>query len=336
MTNKLQLFFDIDETLVNVPQKATPLEVQTFFRTYGCIIDVRDMPHYVFPGVRELMRLLLIDFSDCVEVVFFSAGEKWRNDMLVPLLLKEALGEQTYRHLNPKPLVFSRDNMTQVTQDEMRIQAEQYQLPPSWGTKKDLLALYPDIFTSDNMILIDDGAWNIAPGQEGNFLCGIRTTVESYRACPNTVFEASFLNSGQYREINSIYYITGLLLECIERYQSERLSAYLFNLQFNPVGYLPAFFNAFDSERFKPCFKETQERAVFYDEGLKRLQVLNADLNFHTAIPCAIPDQHAITGFTERLLADFVVNQDKVDEETERRRLRTSKTSCDLASMIDA
>ncbi len=333
MPEKLRLFFDIDETLANVPQKATPLELQTFFRTHGSIINIEGTPHYVFPGVRELMRLLLIDFSDNVEVAFFSAGKRWRNDIFVPLLLKEALGEEGYRHLTPKPLIFSYDNLTQITEEEMYAQIKKYRLPYASGAKKDLMALYSDLFTSDHMILIDDGSWNIAPGQEGNFLCGIRTVVDSYRARSNTVFEASFRENAQYREINSIYYITGLLLDCIERYQSKELSTYLFHLQFNSANYSPMLFNAFDDEHFKPCFEKAHKEEAFYHAGLQCLQILNADLNFHVPVPCTVPDECMVSGFSALLLSDLLDSKDS-NETKEDRKLTKSAISNNLAGLI--
>lgn len=282
---KLRLFFDIDETLVTAHEEEISVGLRTFFLSQGGIIQVpvedKQVPHYVFPGVLELMQLLLVDLKDAVDVSFFSAGDKYRNKVLIQLLLIQALGEERYLSLESKPQVFSRDDMRRVSEHRIAEQVERYQLPRSWaGDKKDLLEIMPYEYGLDNMLLIDNGAWNICPGQERIFLCSATATIQSYQNLVKAGAEASFSSHASYREVNSIYYVTGLLLTCIDKYQLTSLTDYLFNLQFNRVGYSPTLYASPAVQRFKPEFEEAQKIELFYVEGLRRLQMLNASLTF--------------------------------------------------------
>ncbi|MDF1678219.1 MAG: hypothetical protein P1U32_05940 [Legionellaceae bacterium] len=284
MKKKLHLFFDLDESLVAFRESDKSDALRAFFLEKGIILNISTLTYYVFPGVRELMRWLLIDLKDVVEVAFFSAGDKRRNELLVPLLLAEILTAEEYTALPSKPCIFSNTDMIHVTQEEISQQQAMYQLPRSWGDKKSLQQVEVHLVTSStHRILIDDGAWNVAPGEEGSFLCTPRATLDAYAALAKEEFEADFTQNATYRAANSIYYMTGVLSECINRYQTGCLDNYLFELEFEVSRYRYGLFGCCYSDKFTPCFEATQKTASIYHAGLQNLHKINPDLTFNDA-----------------------------------------------------
>ncbi len=277
MTKKLRVVLDLDETLVTTPSMMSVSEdLPAFFLAKGAILEVGGTPHYVFPGVKEFLQHLFINLFEHVEVFFFSAGDKARNEELVAKLLAYALGDSAYGGFDPEQRIFSRAHMTKITQKEAYIQYTHFLIP--WASsrkKKDLNVLGTYEMPADlgATLLIDNGLWNARLGQHKNILCPPTTTLVDYQRLARGQVEENFKTNPNYRAVNGIYYSAGLFLSCFKLYQKKGFEDFLFYSQFK----------ACTPHTFMPNLDKAHTKAFYYNSGLEWLRQYNSALVFTTA-----------------------------------------------------
>lgn len=284
---KLQLFLDIDQTLAHTPYRTEVVSpsVEAFFLKYGKIlsvgyrVDERDFvePYYIFPGVKELMYLLFLVLHDEIDVHFFSAGIDARNQALVEVLLTETLGRSIYNSIKSKVSIFSRKHTVDVSYDAIEAQYHAFGVAGADNKRKDMCVHQSGRLIAHS-ILVDDRPENIYPGQEDKFLCSPKATLAAYQALENEGFLPSFLLNPIYRQVNSVFYVVGLLVGCISVREENALEGYLFEWQFKKR----ATSTSKEAAKFRPCFDTPQQEEMFYESGLTCLQEINPRLTLNT------------------------------------------------------
>jgi hypothetical protein len=266
--HKLTFVFDIDYVLADT----TPIsnKQKLFYIERGFFIIAKNVTHYVFPGVIELMQYL---FSlKNVEVAFFTSSlYKERDEQFVAILLKKALGEAQYAHL-AKPMILSDSDLYRQSAScdgwLDRWQRTNYDIQTYSSPKKDLLKICSDNESLKNIVLIDSCPHTVYFGQEKNFIYS-PYVLSTFFGVQNNI------NALMFRRVNNIYYLTGILSECIEKRESDSINEVLFNIHFQPKG----------KESFTFLQPESYPKAInqkYYDKGLLMLQTFNPNLKFFT------------------------------------------------------
>src|SRR6185437_510731 len=147
VSNKIYIIFDIDEVLATIlTENQEEGSFFDWFNTRNLIINAI-LPHIIHPGVVELMQYLF-DLPN-VNVRFFSAGMKIRNELFVEKLLIRALGKEKCDAIKIDELIASRDDL------------EKY----DWGYRKNIRKVIQSKEDLGRAILIDDKSRNIKKSQ---------------------------------------------------------------------------------------------------------------------------------------------------------------------------
>lgn len=196
---KCTVVLDIDGTLgIVVADPPSPQENQItqldalywlypnlqFFKDSGHLIFATRW-HIIFPGTLELLRYL---YCQGVEVAFYSAGLKIRNEIFVHELLSLALGKEVALSMTPQ--IISREDL---------------------GSShiKNLTKISPDIA---NTIIVDDNIGAIAEDQLHHHLYFLSyATIDAY------FFDSDLLDI---LKLNSIFYIAALVSRALEKTSS--------------------------------------------------------------------------------------------------------------------
>lgn len=312
--SSLNVVFDLDNTLVVYTKCFASKKTHEFLRDSGGVLVVEGFIYYILPGVSELLRHLFQQAD--VRVSFFSAGTRSRNEELVQSLLQLCLGLETYNRVKDSVKVLSREELTWSTSVPIGVLCERYNLPwthfelgsathigdkeqkyqtlnynlPAADVKKDLTKLFAEM-PLDNVVLVDDRENIVMPGQERNFLKSPCVTLSDFESlfrmrkrsqqsdCQFFFGEEEIFVEDKYQAVNSIFYLAGVLCECLQRFREGRLTNYLFNLQFSEVAcFSRAEAQSCSPPHFQPNFAQPLENKAFYQKGLQQLQSLRADL----------------------------------------------------------
>lgn len=260
---RVKVILDIDGVLVSrndTVKDTTP--VSLYLESQGTTLfpTPSQTPYYVFPGVLELIRFLAS--RDDVDFGFFSAGHKHRNKNLFDQLLLAALGETGLKKPEFFPHLLSRDDM--VFEEDIT------------GKSIRRKNLHKIVHLNDHKqlgytILVDDQVSNAASGQEHNMLRSPKVAWSDF--CNLHDFELLDTPKGWEHpfmgHLNHIYYITGVLIECLEKAPEMPATEVLRPLHF-------------DQQETPDFFTQTMKQKHWYDKGLACLQQLNPDLNFNT------------------------------------------------------
>lgn len=182
---------------------------------FGCNIR----PHYLFPGVIELIRYLVA--QDHVEIAFFSAGSRTRNVLFVNRLLGEALDGNKLPY---EPKIKSKDDRS------FEIIGDNYVPKKNLRT---MLLSPSQIRDLNNVILVDDLSTNAARGQEDNLLLSHSVSNKDFckLSTPERAETAEDWDLSGIHQLNHIYYIAGVLQACITQPVSKPITTLLPGLQ---------------------------------------------------------------------------------------------------------
>lgn len=131
-------------------------QIAAFYMRKGSILSAKNITHYVFPGVIELIQLLC-QIED-VKLSFFSAAHSSRNKPFVASLLKLSLGDEKYNKIRDNIVIFSENHCC--------------------SRKKKLSAILKDPI--EDTVLIDNDPSNRAENEENNFLYAPPTFTDSF------------------------------------------------------------------------------------------------------------------------------------------------------------
>lgn len=295
----VHIVFDIDGVLALIDRARSFVyskETTTFFSNHASILQVSrsDGPpdiYYLVPGVLELMQLLFSRTD--VLVSFFSAGSDGRNSEFVKQLLTKALGSEHYKRIAPNLMILNRTHVTSLEVIDFQVlqnQLDRYGLHSMASYKKDLTKTLRQGCSLENTIFIEDNPDVVYSGQERNllFCSDARPEYYAFLSKGDTVTYSSYFRffcacfvgiqcasaeDELFRRVNSIYYTTGLLMECIEKNKAGTMLEDLFRLQFEASSC---------EDRFVPRFRAAHKTQHYYDQGLSHLQKINPNLSFNT------------------------------------------------------
>ncbi len=333
----LNLVFDLDNTLVVHPDslglngKLTYYHPKSplydFFKERSAVLLVENVQYFVLPGAIELLRYLSSEPS--VQVSFFSAGTQSRNEALVAQLMTLAMGKAWYQTNREQLIILSREDLSWNSSHHLGYLSIKYQLPTEYfiafdtsyvndqemeyqqqkygilkgDFRKDLRKAIRGYGLVESVILIDDRAENVYPGQERSFLKSIPVALSDFEAflgskghrgngspyffkeeACDKYFEPCF------QKMNSIYYLAGLLADCIWRHRQGqesdelfklRFKRHLFNMQFGAVSCEPKNINGCLPPIYEPCYLDPQSDQLYFDKGLELLKTQNSQLRFN-------------------------------------------------------
>lgn len=265
INNKKIFVFDIDYVLADITPISDQLKI--FYMRKGLVLILYGVTHYVFPGVRELMRYL--KYQDKAEVAFFtSCLYRRRDEEFISSLFKISLGEKIYNSM-AKPLIFSDADLysqkawLDFASDEY--QRTHYGISTHGSSKKDLKKIRSDGNIKD-IYLIDSCAHAVFFNQEKHLIYSpyVYSTFFGHR-------NDDYLDVKMMRKINNIFYLTGIIDECIHTSNSELMEEKLFNLHFELDS------NA-EHYRFRYGNIDQKIWQAYCEKGLAILQKFNPDL----------------------------------------------------------
>ena len=147
-----KVVFDIDDMLCT--HRVKTIHDVAFFKKHGAVIVAAQKAHYVFPGVKELMRATF-NRPD-VEVAFYSATEGPRNDEFVKELLKQS-------NVNPRYLVQVISKVFANNEEERIRDRDLYDV--NFGREsKDLSIFVREGLPLGNITLVDNGTTVVKAG----------------------------------------------------------------------------------------------------------------------------------------------------------------------------
>lgn len=269
---RVTVVFDIDNILATYDKCS--LETILFFLRKGAIITVCGISHYIPPGVLELMRALFS--NSLVKVVFFSSGKSERNEPFVKELLIKALGEKWYSEIASEIRILSRHHLRTISAYESENQQKKYGLPID-NRKKDIAYAIALEDSLEHAIFIDNAPEFVCCEQEEHYLHSETVQSGDFELLAKTETTSDSPEDSLFRKVNAIFYLAGVLLNCIKNKEKEPIPHKLFSLQFTPDEPLEDI-----SPAFKPCWDEPKKLLAFYQEGLTWLQEQNPELTLIT------------------------------------------------------
>lgn len=266
---QIHIILDIDETLANGFDEDIYSFLNKFphlnkFIANDLLINAI-VPHFLHPGAIEFIQWL--SEIPGVKISFFSSGDENRNTIFVQELLIRAFGNKA-NSIKNKIAIYSRKHLVESIEADTK---NQYRLFKIYhGTKKKDLSRILSTNDLKDVILIDDNATYIAPGQERNVLL-IRGTDQfpfyefhkNYKDYPDEMGKYLLL-------MNHIFYITGLLSK-ITNLNTHSIADNLFNLQYKQSS---------ADETFE-LNQNIYNEKIFYMDGLIELQKINKKLTFY-------------------------------------------------------
>jgi len=155
-----------------------------FFHKKGFVLTAIKT-HYIFPGVIELLRLLLQ--TENLHVSFFSSGGKERNVIFVQEILQQAIGIEEYKKIKGSVQILSREDLSASMSAIGREREELANIKNTEQRKtygmglgnmaKDLTKIQKDL---ENVVLVEDDSSYVAYGQARNLLYVPETDQYSY------------------------------------------------------------------------------------------------------------------------------------------------------------
>lgn len=246
---KILIVFDIDGVLGNVIKTDVDIEpaIHAYLGKKGVRLDFgsRVMPHYLYPGVLELIRYLAA--QEHVEIAFFSAGPRTRNVLFVNRLISEALEGQNLKY---EAKIKSRYDRTVEMTNNVSVR------------KKDLRTMFSlpvETPHLSNVILVDDLSTNAASGQEKNLLLSHSVSNADFGKLntPDLTETSEHWDLSGIAQLNQIYYIAGVLQACIAQKMLMPMTTLL------------------------PAIQDLNEKQWYLD-GLSCLQQYNPKLRFNS------------------------------------------------------
>jgi hypothetical protein len=283
MAEIVTVIFDIDGVLTDPTQAEVEPDLRSFFQQQGDIVEATGVDHYVFPGVKELMKILFS--KENVRVAFFSSGVEHRNSEFVEKLLTKALGPEHYQAVKESIVILSRQHVTTAQEPGRSEQFKKYSISGG-GDKKDISLALSAGAKIENAIFIDDRERVVYPGQERNYLKMRLACIGDFGLYKYV--GRSYSSEGFHRS-NGIFFLAGLLLELINNSDKAPIQEALFELNFerNSSPELSASSSTTneDSFQFRMALKNgglyfMHCQAKFYDAGLAALQEINPQLAF--------------------------------------------------------
>lgn len=299
MPDKLHIIFDLDGVAVAIiPQNFHIMRARNnqqdpllyFVRKTACLYPTLgiSLPHCVLPGFIELLKLLYMsELAQCVEISFFSAGTAGRNKPLITAILTQALGTEVAKRILPHVKICSWEHCTAPTATELQLQNKLYGIDVyKEDHKKDILQIV-DFPTAKNTILVDDHVTVTCFNQERNYCATPSVSLTAFYQAQSGEQRCESAKDLLFQELNSIYYLTGVLIEHIHHFQLEQrkksneervpITEKLFNFHFERIGYKSSYTTP---ARYVPQFNKNFSNQAYYDLGLSKLKELNPALCF--------------------------------------------------------
>lgn len=254
---KLTLVFDVRDLL---EERDFPLKKaeKAYLRSKSCVITTSDgKVHYVFPGVLELLRILIA--KENIGLVFYSDDKRELIADFVNQLLIHAVGKGKYDNFKDDIRIFCEENLIPTKKKQAEILYNKYSLHSGRNTK-DMRAISKSDEDLKNTIFITHDRTYVHVEQVKNFLQG-RTANINYREFKET----RKFHKTELQRFNSICYLAGTLEEAISIFESNgSVTDFLFNLQFK----------ATSEGNFKRDF-DSLSKAETYERGAAFLKTSN-------------------------------------------------------------
>lgn len=186
-----KVVFDIDDLLCT--HEVNTLHDVAFFKKYGAILVAAKKTHYIFPGVKELMRAVF-NRSD-VEVAFYSGAKAERNVEFVPELLKLS-------QISPRYKVEVISKLYDTKAEEVARDRALFGVRFS-RQAKDLNVFVKEGLPLGNIALVDNGVGVSMPGQVKNQLLVRTTWFSDFREDTQGWDKEGFYPENAYIEFNN-------------------------------------------------------------------------------------------------------------------------------------
>lgn len=268
--------------------------------------------HIIFPGVIELIRLL--DSRD-IQIAFYSAGRKSRNEILIATLLKIALGEVRFQAIRPAVKILSRDDLVSL-----------HPAIPDFQCK-DLKKVLPSGKTDVcDIAIIEDNRNYLHPEQIKNGLLVLGAVQSDFF----DVHEFGCDDPYIYSRVNQIFYATGLLFSAMDdaRRRNIALSDALHFIQYSYCAIRRTHILNDDARTICQGNKLT---AYFYLYGLKLLCAFNSNLRMIEA-QMLFPEEYVSHDFGINYILDPALKKacdDQIDffleEASSRKKIQSGE-----------
>ena len=303
MSNKINICLDIDETLATdlIPDDYLPYldrikKICTNPDRY--VYALRD--HFLHHGVVELIKALT-DIPN-VDLYFYSSDEAARNVPFVQALLTKAKDKDYFDRTHQKDRIFSEpDTINLRTLDFEHLDFKKmllenlgiektkvikedgsvtYNLNPDHPyfvgkRKKNIHKITTSVENLANTILVDDMPGHVLRGQEKHYISLLPFMPEHLKNTDETKCEDNvFIKTDDFRGVNHIFYLAGLLISAIEKFNSDNQGLTLtrvlsdIQLKLSPDG------------KLIPNYSEIQHNLDYYKIGLNKLKKYNPKLEF--------------------------------------------------------
>ncbi|MES2214891.1 MAG: NIF family HAD-type phosphatase [Pseudomonadota bacterium] len=259
---KINVVFDIDGVLVCInSEERSNTPHAKLFEKHGAIIKAYGCPHYVIPGIIELLSHLCS--LENVRVSFFSSGIKERNEELIEKLLTKALGsKEAYEHY--QPLILSRESLNPLERTENQYGAMRANM---FGKKDITRVLGPDDDIK-NVIFIDDNPIWVRDEQIPNWIPVQPVFLSRYDNL--AIPEWGEFSDSAFGLFNSAFYLAGFIDKCIDNASTATMSEQILQQHFGKAG-----------EKYTPL-PEVFRYPEYYYLGRKILELITPDLPFTT------------------------------------------------------
>jgi len=275
--NAVNLFLDIDGVLISESQPINnmsyqpTLETILFFLRSGLVFETAQYSNqYVPPGARECMQWLLLgEFSSFIRTHIFSAGSAERNHLFITDLI-DAITDTALQE-DHRPTILSYPDTGYSSAEALQYHSFFYALDANENALRKDLSVKGEL--TPNTLLCDDRTTSIYPTQVKHYVAVPSVQLHHFDQVKNNLFCQTAAHP-LFQSLNAIYYLVGLLSECIQQHQRDKepLSEKIFRLHFQKINHAVI-------SRYTPCFKETlftQHR--YYEEGLRILRQFNPNL----------------------------------------------------------
>lgn len=305
MPNKINVCLDIDETLttdiceMNALQYPYLDKIKTICTNPDrYIYALRE--HFLHHGVVEFM-MALIDIPN-INLFFYSADNADRNIQFVQALLSKAKGKDYFSAtkqqeriysgpdvLNLRTLDFAKLDIKKMLLENSEIEKTKeinangvvtYNLNPEDSLfkgvrKKNIQKITTSLKDLENTVIVDDMPENVLRGQEKNFISILPMLPEHLK----NVYELEndkpdFIHSEDFKAVNHILYLAGLLIPAIEKVNNDSqgltLTKVLSDIQLRQG----------HGGKLIPIYSALHQDLDYYNLGLNKLKKYNPNLAF--------------------------------------------------------
>lgn len=269
----LTIVFDIDEVICSQSSLQNHPRETLFFARCASIVWAAKMVHYIFPGVKELIKAILS--YENTHILFFSAAGSIRNKTLVTSLFEIIFGEDGLKRHASRVSVCSSNHRKKIANFHQQELKRKYNLS-SGKYVKDFIPYLKHGACVKNTIFFDDLSANVAYGQAKNYVPispVYSTTFRDVAISPKIqVDDECDLSNPLLQQVNVAFFMAGVIKRCLDNIDHQFATDILFAMNYYecPVSKLPM------------LNKDNMRDESVYQEGLTFLKSSRRNIGFVT------------------------------------------------------